>query len=192
MWPKPLSWRWQHVLGRLLHALLRPRHPAPTKPAALGKVDTKGARSPCTAPLQHDHALGEVDRGQGWSVCGLALVAFLRGLLARRWQGRGSDDAGSATARSCVRQVTSVAKALGRRRSQTEVQVEDGVLKMDTRALFGTRPVLCRAPAANHQRSSPSDADARRCHPFFSCGDDPSLCRCQLTDLSVDSPRTML
>jgi hypothetical protein len=44
---------------------------------------------------------------------------------------------------------------------------------MDTRTLSGTQLVLFCASAANHQRSSPSDADAGRRQSFFSCGDDP-------------------
>jgi hypothetical protein len=69
--------------------------------------------------------------------------------------------------------VTSAAKARGRRRSQTEVEVEDGMLNLDSQILSGTRLVLCCASAANHRRSSASDADAGRRHSFFCGGDDP-------------------
>jgi hypothetical protein len=174
MWLKPLSWRWQHVLGRTLHAFSRPRHPAATKPAALGKVDTKGARSPCTAPLEHDHALHEVGRDRG-----SRSLPFREGFWLCDGRAGGSDDAGSATARSCVRQ----GRVSQRHRSE-EKPDRGGRRRRSAR--------FCCVPAANYQRSSLSDANAARRHPFFSCGDDPSLCRCQPMDLSVNSLQTML
>jgi hypothetical protein len=98
MWLIPLSWRRQHVLQRLLRMLSLILHRCPA--VCISKEPTLPlgsnlalACSPCVAPQERDHAFGEVGRGRGQSVRGLAL-------LANRWGLRLTDDERSKSTRS--------------------------------------------------------------------------------------------